>query len=265
VKLHVKSELTFDFGEGMEAIVSVQVAASADQQILSERLALTPSVALIQDLPDERGERRFRAFLSGETTIRYEALVDNGRRIALPSTARQHSWSQLPQVVLQYLTASRYCPSDKFMRFAHRQFGSLEQGGARVLAVLDWIHSHVDYTPGVSDAETTAERTFVDRAGICRDFSHLGITFCRALNIPARAVSAYAWQLEPPDFHAVFEVYLDGGWWLVDPTMLAPVEGLVRVGVGRDAADIAFLTTSGACRSIEQAVSVTLASDVEAA
>jgi transglutaminase-like putative cysteine protease len=257
--LNVAAELVFDFHPGTEAIVSIQAAASPDQTILSERLTLSPPLAIIQDAPDERGERRFRAVFSGETRISYSAVVDNGLRKPLHAGARQHAWSELPQHVLQYLTPSRYCPSDKFVLFAKREFGTIAAGGERVLAVLDWIHAHVDYTPGVSNAETTAERTFVDRAGVCRDFSHLGITLCRALNIPARAVSAYAWQLDPPDFHAVFEVFLDGGWWLVDPTRLSAVDGLVRIGVGRDAADIAFLTTTAGCESISQAVTVTQA------
>lgn len=256
MKLKVRSELVFDFEPGTEAIVSVQAAMSPDQTILSETLLVEPHPLIVQDGPDARGERRFRAIFSGETSIIYEAMVENGRRIPLAASARQLGWGELPADALQYLTASRYCPSDKFVLFANREFGCLAEGGARVLAVLDWIHAHVDYIPGVSTAETTAERTFVDRAGVCRDFSHLGITLCRALNIPARAVSAYAWKLDPPDFHAVFEVFLDGGWWLVDPTRLAPVDGLVRIGVGRDAADIAFLTTSLSCKSVSQSVVV---------
>jgi transglutaminase-like putative cysteine protease len=256
MQLNVRAELTYDFLEGVEAIVSIQAAYSHDQSVLNERLILPPDIAIVQDKPDERGERRFRATFSGITTLIYEATVDNRSRIALPASAPQSRWLDLPPSVLQYLTPSRYCPSDRFLLFANREFGAIEEGGARVHAVLDWIRLHVDYTPGVSNGETTAERTFVDRAGVCRDFSHLGITLCRALNIPARAVSAYAWQLDPPDFHAVFEVYLGGGWWLVDPTRLAPVEGLVRIGVGRDAADIAFLTTSGPCTSLSQSVTV---------
>jgi transglutaminase-like putative cysteine protease len=254
--LNVRAELTFDFGEGVDAIVSVQAAHSREQRVISENLQLTPAANIVQDLADERGERRFRAHLTGETTILYEAIVDNGQRIMLPPSVRKHDWPELPQGALQYLCASRYCPSDRFLLFAKREFGHIKQGGAQVLAVLDWIRRNVDYTPGVSNVETTAERTFVDRAGVCRDFSHLGITLCRALNIPARAVSAYAWGLDPPDFHAVFEVFLDGGWWIVDPTGLAPVEGLVRIGVGRDATDIAFLTTTGACQSLFQLVTV---------
>lgn len=255
--LNVRAELVFDYREGTDAIVSVQAAHSKEQGVLSETLQITPAVEIIQDNADERGERRFRAHFSGEVTILYEALVDNGKRIALSPSVRKFGWLDLPQDVVQYLSASRYCPSDRFMLFANREFGRIADGGAQVLAVLDWIHTNVDYIPGVSNVETTAERTFVDRAGVCRDFSHLGITFCRALGIPARAVSAYAWRLEPPDFHAVFEVYLEGGWWLVDPTRLAPIEGLVRIGVGRDATDIAFLTTSGSCNSLSQAVTVT--------
>ena len=165
------------------------------------------------------------------------------RALQLGRDARQHDWSELPRDVLPYLLPSRFSPSDEFMRFAQREFCSIEAGGARVLAVLDWLHTHLDYVHGVSHAQTTAEQTFIDRAGVCRDFTHLGIALTRALNIPARAVSAYALDLDPPDFHAIYEVYLDGGWWIVDPTRLAPVEGLVRIASGRDAADIAFLTS----------------------
>ena len=256
MKLNVRSDLVYDFPDKSEAIVSIHASSSPDQTILSEALSITPPVQFVMDLPDQRGERRFRAQLQGEVRFLYEATIDNGVRVELPAQAQQHAWRDLPQEVLQYLTASRYCPSDKFARFALREFGDKSEGGARVLAVLDWIYEHVDYVGGVSNAETTAERTFIDRAGVCRDFAHLGITLCRAANIPARAVSAYAWGLEPPDFHAVFEVFLDNAWWLADPTRLAPIKGLVRVGTGRDAADIAFLTTSATCTSLSQTVSV---------
>lgn len=237
-------------------IASIQVAEWPGLKILSEQLTLTPDLPVLQDEPDYHGERRFRAAPSAQTRLEYSATVENGRLAALPANAVQHAWCDLPDFTLDYLLPSRFCPSDRFTRFVSDKFLHLESGGARVLAVLDWIHQHISYIGGVSDAETTAERSFVDRAGVCRDFSHLGISFCRALNIPARIVSAYAWKLDPPDFHAVFEVYLSGSWWMVDPTRMAPIEGLVRIGTGRDAADIAFLTTSGPCTSIEQSVSV---------
>jgi transglutaminase-like putative cysteine protease len=186
--------------------------------------------------------------------------VENNLRQLLPVTGRQHLWSDLPGDVLPFLLPSRFCPSDKFMRFAQREFGGTGDGVARMMAILEWIHRNVDYIAGVSNAETTAERTFVDRAGVCRDFTHLGITLSRALGIPARAVSAYALELDPPDFHAIFEVYLENGWWLIDPTRLAPIKGVVRIGSGRDASDIAFLTSDKQCQMLQQTIEVSKAS-----
>jgi transglutaminase-like putative cysteine protease len=264
MKLNVGADLQYEFAEASELIVSIQAAFGPDQRVVSERLTLNPSCPIIQDGPDARGERRFRVAAHGALRMHYEAVVDNGQRQALTADMRQLNWTDLPEEVLQYLTPSRYCPSDKFVRFAQRDFGAIAVGGARVQAVLDWIHSHVDYEAGVSIAETTAERTFIDRAGVCRDFTHLAITLCRALNIPARAVSAYAWKLDPPDFHAVPEVFLEGGWRLLDPTRLAPIEGLVRIGVGRDAGDIAFLTSSGTGSPIAQNVCVSAYDDPDA-
>ncbi|HEY9771021.1 MAG TPA: transglutaminase family protein [Coleofasciculaceae cyanobacterium] len=104
----------------------------------------------------------------------------------------------------------------------------------------------IDYISGSSDSHTSAYDTATERAGVCRDFAHLGIAFCRALTIPARFVSAYAWQLKPPDFPACFEAYLGNQWYLFDATRLAPTDGLVRIATGRDAADVAFATVFGA-------------------
>jgi transglutaminase-like putative cysteine protease len=264
LKIRVRAELVYTFPENTQALVAIHVARTPDQSILSESLVLSPDTPILQDMADHHGERRFRADLAGETSIVYEAIVENAKRAILPAGASLQSWLELPPPVLEFLLPSRYCPSDKFMSFAHREFGHLAPGGAQVLAVLEWVHAKVDYVPGSSHSATTAENTFVDRVGICRDFTHLGISLCRALNVPARAVSAYAWQLDPPDFHAVFKVYLDGAWWLVDPTRLVPVENLVRVATGRDAADIAFLTTSGTCECLNQAVSVELVVDQRA-
>ena len=256
MKLNVRADLQYEFEDDSELIVSIQAALGSDQSVVEEQLTLDPPQSIIQDGPDVRGERRFRLATRGPLRMTYEAVIDNHKRRLLTPELRQLPWTELPEDVLQYLTPSRYCPSDTFVRFAQREFAAIPIGGARVLAILDWIYTHVDYVAGVSVAETTAERTFIDRAGVCRDFTHLTITLCRALNIPARAVSAYAWKLDPPDFHAVPEVYLEGEWWLLDPTRLAPIEGLVRVGIGRDAGDIAFLTTSGPCECVEQQVSV---------
>jgi transglutaminase-like putative cysteine protease len=255
VRLSIKAELVYSFVEATQVIANIEASHTSDQTILSESLDIQPPTKILSD-KTPYGDRSIRASLSGEVTIRYLAEVENNLRQLLPQTGRQHLWSDLPSEVLPFLLPSRFCPSDKFMRFAQREFGAAGDGVARVMAILEWIHRNVDYASGVSSAETTAERTFIDRAGVCRDFTHLGITLARALGVPARAVSAYALQLDPPDFHAIFEVYLENGWWLIDPTRLAPIEGIVRIGSGRDASDIAFLTSDKQCQVLRQTIAV---------
>ncbi len=254
--LNVQCRLGYSFAEPTEIMAIVQAAHALDQTILSESFAIAPQTDLVVYEEPSTGARTLRGWLDGDVLLAYEATVDNGVRELLHPGAVEHNWSDLPPEALPYLMPSRYCPADRFLRFAYREFGHLT-GGAKVLAILDWIHNHVDYVSGSSDSGTTAENTFIDRAGVCRDFTHLGIALCRAVSIPARAVAVYALKLNPADFHAVFEVYLDGRWWFVDATRLAPIEGFVRIAVGRDAADIAFLTTKGNCFQTSMTVSVT--------
>ncbi|MFC7693834.1 transglutaminase family protein [Paeniroseomonas aquatica] len=136
--------------------------------------------------------------------------------------------------------------------FAQRTFGGLPGGYARVNGICNWIHDHVDYRAGSSDEQSSAMDTILDRAGVCRDFAHLAIACCRAMGIPARYVSAYAWRLDPPDFHAVFEAWLQGptggAWYIFDATRKAAPNGLVRIGIGRDAAEVAFASPSAPSR-----------------
>jgi transglutaminase-like putative cysteine protease len=129
------------------------------------------------------------------------------------------------------------------------EFGSIAPGYSQVEAVCRWIRANIDYRVGTSSPVTTARDVLANRAGICRDFAHLAIALCRALNIPARFVTGYTRYEEPPqDFHAVFEAYLGGRWQLFDPTELAPIDSIVRIGTGRDAADVAFATLFGTAR-----------------
>jgi transglutaminase-like putative cysteine protease len=114
-----------------------------------------------------------------------------------------------------------------------------------VVAISDWIYDNVEYLRGSTSSETSAYDTVTQRTGVCRDFAHLGIALCRALNIPARYFTGYAYQLEPPDMHACFECFIGGRWTVFDPTRLAHLNGLVRVGVGRDAADAAVASIFG--------------------
>ncbi len=256
MRVQVQSRLAYNFTQPTEAIAVILAAHAPGQVIESETLTLSDGIRLSESVDPVSGGRLLRGPLNGSVTFDYTAIVRLAPRLELPEGVQVAPWSQLPVEVLPYLLPSRYCPVDQFLRFAQREFGSIAPGGARALAILDWLHSNVDYMHGVSTGTTGAAGTFIDRAGVCRDFTHLGLTLCRAAGIPARAVAAYALALDPPDFHAVFEVFLDGGWWLVDPTRLAPIAGMVRIAHGRDAADIAFLTTSGPAVQLDHSVSV---------
>ena len=156
---------------------------------------------------------------------------------------------ELPGEVLGYLHPSRYCQSDLLGRFAQQTFGQLAPGFDRVTGICNWIWEHLSYVPGSTDGSSTAVDVIVGAAGVCRDYAHLGIGFCRALGTPARYVSGYAVDLEPPDFHGFFEAFLDGEWYLFDATRMAPLDGLVRIATGRDAADVAFAAIVGAASS----------------
>jgi transglutaminase-like putative cysteine protease len=152
----------------------------------------------------------------------------------------------LPDDTLAHLLPTRYCESYLLSGAAQKLFGSLPMGLSWVQNIIDWIHQNIEYRLGSSTSITTARDVFVQRAGVCRDFAHLGVTFCCALNIPARLVCGYVkFDEPPPDFHAVFEAFVGGRWHLFDPTRLASLDALVRIAIGRDAKDVAFATIFG--------------------
>ena len=140
-----------------------------------------------------------------------------------------------------YLRPSRYAESDKFFGFAATEFGSCPDSATLLQKVSSWVSTRLKYVPGSSDPIDGAVDTLLAGAGVCRDYAHLVVALLRAVNVPARVVSVYAPGLSPMDFHAVAEAYVDGQWRVVDCTLLAPRQSLVRIATGRDAADIAFL------------------------
>ncbi len=142
----------------------------------------------------------------------------------------------------QYARPSRFCQSDQLGPIARSEFAGL--AGRELLdAVSSWVGAHVTYLPGSSRPTDGAVTTMLSRAGVCRDFAHLAAALLRANGVPARIASVYAPGLEPMDFHAVAEACIDGSWWVVDPTTLAPRGSLLRIATGVDATDTAFLTT----------------------
>ncbi|MGV9799273.1 transglutaminase-like domain-containing protein, partial [Mycobacterium sp. NPDC003449] len=167
----------------------------------------------------------------GKLSVDYTATVI-GRTDPAPVTEWDHSL---------YLRPSRYAESDKFFGFAATEFGRYADSATLLEKVSDWVGHRLSYVPGSSDPIDGAVDTMLAGAGVCRDYAHLVVALLRAVNVPARVVSVYAPGLDPMDFHAVAEAFVDGHWWVIDGTLLAPRQSLVRIATGRDAADTAFL------------------------
>jgi len=256
VRLNIEVELDYQFPAAADVLLAVEVAQLPDQLLLEDLLTVGGAGPL-RPIAGEDGIGR-RTWLNAEGLFRarYRAVVDLSRTSGAIDGLAASPARDLPAEVVPYLWPSRYCESDRFEGFVERRFGTTA-GGAKVLAMADWIRAEIDYVAGSSDSTTTAVDSFVARQGVCRDYAHLMASFARAAGIPARLVSAYSWQLDPPDFHAVVEVWLDGAWHLIDATRLAPLEGLVRIAVGRDATDIAFMTIFGEALMQRQSVTVT--------
>ncbi len=254
MRIAAKANLVYQFAYPTEVLLLIEAAHSTDQTILSESLSISPHVDIVRKDDPATGERRVVFTAQGQVEIDYEVVAERPHSITSLAGLARTPIHLLPVDALRYLRASHYCPSDRLQAFVMREFGS-KQGGDNAAEILEWIGRHVDYRFGISDTQTTGLDTFVDRAGVCRDFTHLAITLFRAAGIPARAVSAYACKLDPPDMHAVAEVFLAGSWWLVDPTGKAPIEGLIRVATGLDATDIAFMTIFGQGGLVRQSFS----------
>ena len=161
--------------------------------------------------------------------------------------------------LVAYRQPSRYAESDRLLAFARDQFAALS-GAELVDAVVAWVSRHVTYLSGSSLPTDGATDTLLKRRGVCRDFAHLVVALLRACDLPARLVSVYAPRLKPMDFHAVAEVFVDGGWHLVDATRLAPRDGMLRIATGRDATDTAFLSSYGGALTL-RSMTVTAAAD----
>lgn len=255
MRLSIDTMLDYELIAPADLLLAVEVAQMPDQMLISDKMTVQGVEVLTPIVAEDGVGRRTWTRGSGRLTVHYEALVDVERPRPSLKVLNVDEKRHLPASVVQYLFPSRYCEADRFVSVVEREFGDLS-GGNQVHAIAAWIKEHVDYVRGASNGSTTAVDTFIARQGVCRDFAHLLIAMTRAAGTPARMVGAYAWQLEPQDFHAVVEVWLEGSWHLVDATGLAPCEGIVRIGVGRDATDISFLTVFGEARLIEQRVNV---------
>lgn len=247
MKFKVSAELGYEVKAPSTLVINVHALRTTRQTVLDEKLIIEPYIKA-EELPSTNGENRFVRLDIAETgfvNIKYEATVDNYYEVRDYRNFQEVPVSQFDPSVLTYLNPSRYCQSDKLYRLANNTFGQIDNTYRQVVAVTDWIHKNVEYLSGFSNSETSAYDTVTQQAGVCRDFAHLGIALCRALTIPARYFTGYAYKLVPADFHACFEAYLGGEWILFDATKLAPLNGLVKIATGRDAADAAIASIFG--------------------
>jgi transglutaminase-like putative cysteine protease len=244
MKLRIRSQLDYQFAVPTDILLQLEAAAIPEQSVEDATLDVSEHRHFARVASHDGIGERIWMRAEGRLTVDYQAVVTVNRLLADCTLLPAVPLHQLPGETVQYLMGSRYCPPDLFSTFVDAEFAGTE-GGERVAAMRDWIEGNFSYVPGVSSSETTALESFVRRQGVCRDYAHVLITLVRASGIPARMASVYALGVEPQDFHAVAEVFLGGAWHLIDATGMAKEAAMAKIGVGRDAADVSFLTAYG--------------------
>jgi transglutaminase-like putative cysteine protease len=249
--------LGYDIGFNIPAPVTIvamlHVHPSREADLLEpDELKLDPQVPLTSYI-DMFGNRCSRFVApAGHIRLTNSTLIeDSGLEDPTPFEATEHAVADLPDETLVYLLNSRYCEVDRLSNVAVELFGDAAPGWSRVHAITSWVNSKVTFGYQHARSTKTALDVFTERVGVCRDFQHLAVTFCRALNIPARYVTGYLGDIgipptyTPMDFSAWFEVYLGNRWWTVDARHNHPRIGRVLMAVGRDASDVAITTSFG--------------------
>ena len=247
MKFEVSAELGYSISETSALLLNIHALRTPRQTVIKEAFTIDPYIKT-EEIVLAQGENRLvriEIAKAVELKISYRATVDNYFEVNDYTKQKAISVAQLDPSVFQYLNPSRYCQSDKLYRFAETKFGKIKNPFSQVIALTNWINENVLYLSGSTNSQTSAYDTVTELAGVCRDFAHLGIALCRALTIPARYFTGYAYQLQPPDFHACFEAYIGNEWVLFDPTKLVPLNGLVKIATGRDAAETAVASTYG--------------------
>jgi transglutaminase-like putative cysteine protease len=271
VRLRFSLQLAYEIAEWpCDFIFNIQAARTRCQTIVDEHLVINqpgvPHLPTAMYTDAAQGNRFIRLCANaGPLTIRYDATVDLAHHVVAPEKLQEMPIQQLPHEVLPYLYPSRYCESDKLNALAMREFGALPRGYPRVIAIQRWVQARLAFTSGSSNPSTSAVDSVTSSAGVCRDFAHLMIALCRALNIPARFATGIDYgadpALGPTDFHAYVEVFLSNRWYLFDASGVAIPMGFVRFGTGRDAADVSFATIFGALTSAPPVVSIEAVDD----
>ncbi|MGY2735449.1 transglutaminase-like domain-containing protein [Sphingomonas sp. UYP23] len=256
MRLGIDVTLDYTIDGAADVLLLVEAAKGTDQRLELQDLRVYSNDP-IRAVPGEDGIGQ-RCWARGDGPFRaeYRAIVEIVRSPVDLAMLGDTQIRLMPPETIPYLLPSRYCESDRLEGFVQQKFAELTAGPLAV-ALTDWVSDHLTYACGTSTGTTTAMMTFAERRGVCRDYAHLLVALARAGGIPARCVSAYAPGVDPPDFHAVAELWIGGGWHLIDATRMAACADLVRVAVGRDATDIAFMTVFGSATLNWQNVAVT--------
>jgi len=264
VKLDFKVSLEYEVldDQGADFVFNIHAARTPHQDVSDEVLRVSQQIEPELAVDATTGSRFIRLHANpGVLVVAYQAVVAVDHHFAQPDTLAEVPVGRLPLDVMHYVYPSRYCQSDRLLKLAWAEFGGMWQGYSRVLAIQHWVQRQLTFTSNTTDSRTSAVDSLIERVGVCRDFTHLMIALCRALNIPARIVTGTDYgadpNLGPPDFHAYAEVYLGDRWYLFDPSGTGIPMGFLRIGTGRDAADVAFATIFGKVSSMAPMVSVT--------
>lgn len=263
MRFQVSSKLVYEAAVSSTIILNIHAFKSEGQFIEKETFSYDPALKAYEWIA-HHGQKRFQVIeipKSQIVTFEYTSIVENHYKVISSDQLDDVQISSMPIDVLPYLNPSRYCQSDKFYKFAFHKFGHINNSFEKVIAIRDWIYKNVEYSAGYTNANTSAYDTVTEQIGVCRDFAHLGIALCRALTIPARYFTGYAYKLKPQDFHACFEVYLGGNWIIVDATKLVAVNGIVKIATGIDATETALASIFGNLNFISMKVNSTLLSD----
>ena len=267
VRLAWSVELQYQIGAGGGTFIcNLHAAATAQQAILVEQLDLSQAIPVeVFSAPGDSTRFMRLCAAPGQLRIAYAATVEVSQHVVEPGQIPEVDIARLPPAVIPYLYPSRYCQSDRLNQLAVAEFGQLPRGYSRVLAIQQWVRRQVKFTMNSSNASTSALDTLNDRVGVCRDFTHLMIALCRAVGIPARFATGIDYGadpvLGPTDFHAYVEAWLGDRWYIFDPSDTAIPMGFVRIGTGRDAADVAFATIFGPVTANQPRISIRAVTD----
>jgi transglutaminase-like putative cysteine protease len=245
MRLRAGCEMTLQSPSGTPIVAMLRPRSGDAQWVVGERYDFDPFVPAVEYVDGFGNLCQRLTVPANGLHVRTEVEIEVASSIAVSPGAPLTAPERLPDDVLLFLLPSRYCPSDTFEEKAREVVQGAAPGYDQVEAIRAWIRENIEYRYGVSTGSTSAADTLQDGAGVCRDFSHIGLSMCRALRIPARMVVGYLHGLEPMDLHAWFEAFIDGRWYTFDATQAEPKGGRITIAHGRDAADVALITELG--------------------